>query len=582
MSNFHSQETTPRPTGATGPAPPGDDAGRKLPARLGPYLLLERLGQGGIGAVYRALHTHLRREVAVKVLRPERLGSPTMRRRLLQEAAALGRLDHPNVVRATDADEHEGELYLVMELLDGWDLQKLVARRHPLPVADACELIRQAARGLQYACERGLVHRDVKPSNLILTTAGVVKVLDLGLALADPDPSAAGDSGDRIVGTADYVAPEQALAPHRVDTRADVYGLGCTLYHLLAGEAPFGGPAYSHFYAKVKAHIEQPAPPLAAHRPDVPPALAELVGRMLAKAPEERPATPGDVAAALEPFARDAHPSRLLTGAGPKNGDTLRPGEVTLTLPDVTRLMAPRRAAYIGLSLLVIALAAVMLWGPARSGLTPPDATSPDPGGWHPLFVRKPPLFLQPREGRFAPVEFDARKRELRVAPGGRVMFQLGEARGDYEIRVKIFQPDWSGQAGVFFGLRTVVFRGEPCYRFQAVEVTRNRTRDGDTYFLKRDLVFLGIGDGKVKNTVPISSPPIPNPFQETHELSVGIRDGAMTYLRWDGVDNKYWPFVPNRDLVVSDHEGQFGVLARSTIVFFRDAAVRYSLGDEP
>src|SRR5262249_33677503 len=159
---------------------------------------------------------------------------------------AGGRLEHPNLVRYTDAGEVEGKLFLVMELLDGEDLAKLVKARGPLPVAEACALVRQAALGLQHAHEQGLVHRDVKPSNLLLTTAGVVKVLDLGLARL----CAAGPAGEaltsatQLMGTPDYMAPEQLLDSHAVDARTDLYSLGCTLYHLLAGDPPFGGPSY--------------------------------------------------------------------------------------------------------------------------------------------------------------------------------------------------------------------------------------------------------------------------------------------------------------------------------------------------
>jgi len=162
--------------------PKPDVSAEPLPARLGQYEIVEQIGRGGMGTVYNAVHTRLKRPVAIKVLSAGRLQDPQAIARFQREMEAVGRLDHPNLVRAHDAGEVDGQHFLVMEFLDGTDLTKLVRQGGPLPVADACEVVRQAALGIQYAHEHGLVHRDVKPSNIMLTTAGQVKVLDLGLA----------------------------------------------------------------------------------------------------------------------------------------------------------------------------------------------------------------------------------------------------------------------------------------------------------------------------------------------------------------------------------------------------------------
>jgi len=301
---------------------------------IGVYKLLAKLGEGGMGTVYKALHTKLDRVVALKILPTTRLGDERAVVRFQREMKAVGQLAHPNIVMAHDAGEADGTHFLVMEYVDGLDLSTLVARLGPLPVPDACEIIRQAAVGLQYAHEHGLVHRDIKPANLMLSVAGSrqgsgvrvqgsgvsksgpatptltpdscpltpsVKILDLGLALFKEQPTPDGETtaSGQAMGTADYMAPEQTFDSHAVDIRADIYSLGCTLYKLLSGHAPFSGPDYTNQMAKMMAHVQETPQPIAERRPEVPAELAALVERMMAKRPEDRFDTPADVAAAL-------------------------------------------------------------------------------------------------------------------------------------------------------------------------------------------------------------------------------------------------------------------------------------------
>ncbi|MCI0456255.1 MAG: serine/threonine protein kinase [Gemmataceae bacterium] len=282
-------------------APPSADQPPRVPGRLGPYRMLRRLGGGGMGVVFEALHLRLGRRVALKTLPPTVFNHPDARARFNREVTALGCLDHRNVVYATDAGEAHGFLYLAMDLVDGLDLNRLVRLCGPLPVADACELCRQAAEGLQYIHEQGRVHRDVKPSNLMVTPRGEVKVLDLGLALLHEGPGRLTASG-QFLGTADFAAPEQGLSARRVDIRADIYSLGCTLYKLLTAAPPFGGPEYDSTLKKLAAHANTAVPSIRQARPDVPEELEALLLRLLAKDAEDRPATPGEVAAALAPF----------------------------------------------------------------------------------------------------------------------------------------------------------------------------------------------------------------------------------------------------------------------------------------
>jgi serine/threonine protein kinase len=283
-------------------------------SKLGQYQLLERVGQGGMGVVYKARHILLKRVVALKVLPAELLTDATAIACFRREMKAVGRLQHPNIVQASDARMVRGVPFLVMEFVEGLDLARLVARRRQLPVAEACALICQAALGLQHVYEHGLVHRDLKPANLMLTPAGQVKVLDLGLArLLDHLPAAAEqENADNLVGTVDYMAPEQCRTPHAVDTRADVYSLGCAFYELLAGRPPFSGPGFETVALKLLGHECATVPPIRGLRPEVPKRLATVLGKLLAKGPARRYSTPKKVAAALEPFAAGADLPALL------------------------------------------------------------------------------------------------------------------------------------------------------------------------------------------------------------------------------------------------------------------------------
>jgi serine/threonine protein kinase len=285
--------------------------------RLGEYELLEKLGEGGMGTVYKARQIHLDRVVALKVLPGGKSGDPQAVARFYREMQAVGRVDHPNVVRAMDAREIEGKPVLVMEHVEGVNLADLARRCGKLPIAEACEIIRQAAVGLHDAHQHGLVHRDIKPSNLMLTPAGAVKILDLGLALlhAGQTPGVEMTSSGQPMGTADYMAPEQVSDAHAVDLRADIYSLGCTLYRLLTGEAPFAGPAYKTSFDKMLAHLQTPVPAVAQIRPEVPADLAAVLDRMLAKDPGQRFATADEVVRALAPFTAGSDLGRLAAEA---------------------------------------------------------------------------------------------------------------------------------------------------------------------------------------------------------------------------------------------------------------------------
>jgi hypothetical protein len=274
--------------------------------RIGNYELLALIGTGGSGNVFRARHIHLGRDAAVKLLLPQYSGSRVARLRFFREMKSIGKLDHPYIVHADDAGEYEQTLYLAMKLVVGENVDSFARRLGPLPVPDACEIIRQASIGLQHIHENGLVHRDLKPSNLLLSKNGV-KITDLGLALltreVKTDHRLTGT--ETVLGTTDYMAPEQAEGSHEVDIRADLYSLGCTLYRLLAGRPPFSGAAYDTALKKMVAHASHPVPNIQQWRVDVSPELAAIIQRLMSKDRSDRYATPVELAHELEPFCGD-------------------------------------------------------------------------------------------------------------------------------------------------------------------------------------------------------------------------------------------------------------------------------------
>jgi len=300
------------------------DGSQDIPAELANhtrYRIVGLLGKGGMGEVYKAEHRLMERMVALKVINPKFVGSKQAVERFRREVQAAARLDHAPIVRAHDAEQAGNLHFLVMEYIEGTDLGQAL-ERGPLPVAEACEYIRQAALGLEHAHERGMVHRDIKPQNLILTrlqdspSHATIKILDFGIAslsenaapTINVDEPSTLDSqkpgltqAGSLMGTPDYMAPEQGRDASAADNRSDIYSLGCTLYALLTGQVPFPGGTADE---KILAHVTRPARPLKDFRGDVPAALAKVLEKMMAKDPADRYQTPAAVARALAPYCR--------------------------------------------------------------------------------------------------------------------------------------------------------------------------------------------------------------------------------------------------------------------------------------
>jgi serine/threonine-protein kinase len=290
---------------------------------IGKYLILDRLGEGGMGKVFKARHQKMNRVVALKVIHPSRVTNPVAVERFYREIQAVAKLSHQNIVWAFDAD-HVGSIhFFAMQYLPGIDLSRMVKEQGPLDVVRACDYIHQAALGLQHIAEHGMVHRDIKPSNLliiskeemqarpesgVLSTAvktDLVKIMDLGLTRLgdgeDVDHLSTLTQHNTLMGTPDYIAPEQARNSHLADIRSDIYSLGCTMFFALIGRAPFGGKTAVE---KVMKHQVEDIRPLEVLRPGLPPSLTAIVQRMMAKNPQDRYQMPIEVAQVLEPFTR--------------------------------------------------------------------------------------------------------------------------------------------------------------------------------------------------------------------------------------------------------------------------------------
>jgi serine/threonine protein kinase len=309
---------------------------------MGNYVILDKLGEGGMGQVYKARHRRMDRIVALKVLPSEAMKQPNAVQRFQQEVKAAAQLTHPNIVTAYDADEAGGVHFLVMEHVEGNDLASLGDETAKIPVGTAVDYIVQAARGLEYAHGKNIIHRDIKPSNLLLDSEGTVKVLDMGLARfnekaeAEDVTEAEGlTQSGQVMGTLDYMSPEQAQSTKTADEKSDIYSLGCTLFYLLTGKPVYEGET---LVAKIIAHRDEPIPYLREVRSDVPKLLDETFRKMVAKSPRLRYESMSRVIAVLEKFAT----GRGAAGAKPGAASQARSDTVTRPRSTLAASPAPR------------------------------------------------------------------------------------------------------------------------------------------------------------------------------------------------------------------------------------------------
>lgn len=420
-----------------------------LPVRLSNYELVECIGRGATGAVYRGRHVKLDQPVAVKVLDSTRLNRAHTVDRFVQEMKTVGQLRHPNIIRATDAGEVDGWHFLVMEYVDGLDASRLLRLAGPISLPNACEICRQAALGLQHAHKRSLVHRDVKPTNLLVTTSGEVKLLDLGIAVTIGD---GGQEGTHRVGTVGYAPPEQWQSVSPVDARADLFSLGCTLCKLLTGKTP-PPPASSR-----SATTRRP-PALS----DTPRGLQRLVEQMLASAPAARPPSAAVVAEQLATWTGRSDLAGLVAqarGESPRSEGVRSVPQQALggNLNPITR----RRA----LGLASVAGAGLLAWNLGTSR-TPqlnrmrPRKLSPAP----------PEVFLT--AGSTGDVVWEvAEDDSIHLESTELALLQLGRpVIGKYKMAVDLLQAPWRGNVGIFFQGRHILDNDERLVEFQMLEL---------------------------------------------------------------------------------------------------------------
>ncbi|MFO0799303.1 MAG: protein kinase [Gemmataceae bacterium] len=564
-----------RPPGWTPYDPPQPDTGSS-PRRLGQYRLHEEIGRGGMGKVHRAWHERLKRWVAVKVLPAGRSGDADWVARFDREMEVVGQLDHPNIVRATDAGDAEGVRYLVMELLDGADLARVCKTCHPVPVADACEIIRQAALGLQHAHEHQLVHRDVKPHNLMLA-AGGVKVLDLGLALFRPTGPVGGGltTAGQVMGTPDYMAPEQWDDFRRVDARADLYALGCTFYHLLTGKPPFDRRG-------------TPTTPggLAAERPEVPAEVVSLFDRLTARDPAMRPASAADVAVALAPLAVGVDLPALLARVPPEVAVT-SDWAFSPPVPASTRTPAPAprrsRRMWVGVTTAALAVVAVTaaVFARGRENANPPvsppspdaslketpilapipdAARAPAKGEWVRL-LRTPPAKRVWRDDINSHYTHNQAAESLMVQTFAPALIALGTTGAPgYRIELTLRQINWTAGFGVYFGGRV-----EPGgqYRCQLIDFREYQPAAGQPWVIMRGTAENDAGTTHVRTAGFANTKLTHRPGNQEQVLELVVSPQGVRSFRWNGgVCQDIAGVAANANVAAGDYAGEFGFYA--------------------
>jgi serine/threonine protein kinase len=559
-----SEEETPKV------AEPRVQLAQAVPSRLGQYELLARIGQGAMGTVYKAWHVKLKRQVAVKVLSPKDLNDSEAVGRFSREIEAIGRLDdHPNIVRARDAAEIDGVHFLVMDYVDGVDAGRLVCQAGPLAVPDACEAVRQTALGLDCAHEQGIVHCDIKPSNLLVCSTGQVKVLDLGLAAFRTGRGKGEPRGDSIVGTADYMAPEQWSPSAQVDIRTDIYGLGCTLYKLLVGEAPYGSSAKG-FHAKMTAHLWAPVPSLRSALPDVPVELDAIVRRMLAKRPAARFQRPGDVVAALEPFTTGCDIAALVRKTRREPADTSRRSSDPTYL-DRTWHRMMRTWRQLPKWLVVLPLIAILLlFGVLLARRW--RETAPD---------MQLLLCAEPRQVLW---DYDTTRKELHVRCSYFAFFKCAEMnQGDYTISTNLMPPEEQKGAGIFLGYGDRNYDAKAMRRSLELVGLRHRS-DGQTpdeYEVFRRTLHIR-GDPSIESHWILSdgraAPVVYDPSGRKSLLTAVVVNGQLARVLWNGKELR--PLsgdVPSAGQAKVVATGACGVFNHDGTAKFRDTRVTRS-----
>jgi serine/threonine protein kinase len=495
-----------------------DTRARPFPQSFDGYELGEFIGQGGMGTVYSAHQTRLRRPVVVKFLSPKRLGDADSIERFQREMEASGRFTHPHVILTHDAGEADGHFYIVMEQVNGVDLRQLLAWNGPLPVPAACELARQAAEGLACAHQHQVIHRDIKPSNLLVSRDGQVKVLDLGLAfLGRPDET------HGRAGTADFMAPEQwSGAP--VDARTDIYALGCTLYKLLTGRTP-------HEVTSVEQTAErQPEVPfpLSELRPDAPEALGALLIRMVAFHPADRIASMDEVVAALIPFSAGAELKSLVRPNGFALQDTKSRRHLS-TLLSRSQSVLGRGTAWRGVGRAIIPLCLTLFSAAWMTGMLPVERLARTTN-----LLTNDPVLIADDGGWKLRASFSTTSDGSPLATSGDFAAWLCSAKtplGYSKLRLQLSAADWLDGTGVFFA--AVPDAEDSAWRYQAI-MLKPILESGEPLAL--DLYWRSVETTNSLGGQALAMQRIPWPDpNDPHELELELGFLGLKQVSWDG-----------------------------------------------
>lgn len=581
--------------------------------RIGPYELLEEIGRGGIGVVMRARHVHLGKLVAVKLLRPDSLGTADEVRRFRREMKSIGAIDSPHVVRARDAGEVDGTHFLVMDLVEGVDARQLVRSRGPLSVPDACEVVRQALLGVRDIAKCNVVHRDLKPSNLIVDREGVVRLLDLGLARIQHG----GDDGEltqtgMMMGTAGFVAPEQVRDPRAVDVRTDLYSLGCTLFSLLTGRLPFDAPKFVTTLDRMLAHVHE-EPPRPSEFRSLPEELDALVWQSLRKDPAERPSTPDEFSTRLAPHCAGADlkllvdpPSELdLEGefrpslayartrlVDPVDGGTAQPRNRSVP-PRPLGLVARIGSGLLATAIIVALALAYWPEDSKRDDVVPPEPPFELPfdldalpaGRWYDLLERAPREDVWPDSTQGSRWRHEE-SRELQIDNRvRRALLALGETTSEsYTLRVHVHQTDWTGDVGIYFGDHPAPEEGEDCRRAQYFRLLPRSERVGGGFVVERGHLIIHPDDvlGLDVDTTGIESHTVSDVYGE-EILEIRVERGQLGAVFLGGIELTplHHPNV-NAQFGREDYAGTLGIYIGRATADFHTAQFRVTTVTNP
>lgn len=564
------------------------------PSRIGEYEILEEIGRGGMGTVYRAYHIHLKTIFAIKVLSSQRIGDESAIRRFFNEIAAIGRLQHPHIVRATDARVVNGIHFLVMEFVDGVDLSQLASPTNPINFRDACELIRQVAVALSVLDQHGLVHRDVKPSNVLLGIDGVAKLADLGLAKlrGAQGETATGD----VFGTVDYIAPEQAEGCKSVDTRADIYSLGCTFYELLTGKPPFAGDNYDSMWKKLQAHREEGFPRIPAEL-NVPVEVCEVVYRMTQKQPEDRfpspreliDALPGEKTLDFPSLCSEAHQKRGVVGDIELR---LRGSSRSVVDPVIETVRAPQRnprprsrGAWKGLALFAtILLAAGIAWGvfgkTSASSLDQSeqaprslDMQSTDESKWSPLLTGRSedPFTLPSHKATYL---HDAHRARVAFRQRGNWRLLSFGKPGTESLKVRFLLKvaDWQGQGCFFWNF---VEDDGPRSQFRCHWIAIGCVYLDDENVFEQQRLSIKIGepefhqipsDYRMRRSNNKSSGEAEKTRDGSVSVEISLRQGQVEYVKCNG-ETVQFSKDPELKTGIADLRFGFGGIGKSVVI---------------